>query len=227
MDSVGLKGNYHELSDWGMDILKVGNSLGAGSVALMLNDSLVRLGATALTRFELVAEGPVRAIFNLHYEGWQVGNENLSLSKQITIWKGQYWYRNTVEINGFSGSKEMITGMVNLYSDDYQERNEDKYVILSTFDKQSENKDFLGMGLILNAAGFNESATAPEEGEGITQTFYAKMKVLPDVPVTYYFAAAWEKSNQDFKSGEAFNTLLDNYGARIFNPIVVHSIDSR
>ena len=227
MDSVGLKGNYHEMSAWGMDVLKVGNSLGAGSVAIMHNDSLVRLGATALTKFEIVAEGPVRAIFNIHYEGWQVGDENLSISKQISIWKGQYWYKNTVEINGFSEPKEMVTGIVNLYSDSYKELKKDKYVVLSTFDKQSENKDMLGMGLILSAAGFNESGTAPEDGEGITQTFYAKIKALPGVPVSYYFTAAWEQSNEDFKSGEAFNTLLQNYGERLSNPIVVHSPDTR
>ena len=223
LDSVGLKGNYHKLSDWGMDILKVGNSLGAGSVGIILNDSLVRLGATALTRFDLVAEGPVRAIFNLTYEGWQVGNEYLSISKQISIWKGQYWYKNTMEINGFSGSKEIVTGIVNLYSDDYKELKKDKYVILSTFDKQSENKDLLGMGLIVDAAAFNESGTAPEDGEGITQTFYARINALPGVPVNYYFTAAWEQSNEDFKTGEAFSALLGDYGERLFNPIVVYS----
>ncbi len=35
LDSVGVKGrDYHELADWGMDILKVGNSLGAGAIAI-------------------------------------------------------------------------------------------------------------------------------------------------------------------------------------------------
>ncbi|MEO0581608.1 MAG: DUF4861 family protein [Bacteroidota bacterium] len=35
LDSVGRKGDasYHELQEWGMDILKVGSSLGAGSLA--------------------------------------------------------------------------------------------------------------------------------------------------------------------------------------------------
>ena len=36
--------NYHVLRDWGRDILQVGNSLGAGGLALFENDSLHRLG---------------------------------------------------------------------------------------------------------------------------------------------------------------------------------------
>jgi len=37
LDSVGLPGtNYHNLAEWGMDILKVGPTLGAGSLARLL-----------------------------------------------------------------------------------------------------------------------------------------------------------------------------------------------
>lgn len=226
LDAVGLKGNYHELDDWGMDILKVGNSLGAGAVAIMLDDSLVRLGQTALSRFERVVEGPARAIFRLGFEGWQVGDQNLSVNMQITIWKGKYWYENTMKVSGFNGSRELVTGIVNLYADDFVEEKSDQYVLLSTFDKQSENKDLLGMGLILDAENFGGSGTTAEEGEGITQTFYTKIKALSDTPVKYYFAAGWEKSGEDFKSAEAFRALLEEDAERLFNPIVISAAGS-
>ena len=46
LDDAGIRGqNYHELSDWGMDILKVGNSLGAGAIAIGVGDSIYRVGA--------------------------------------------------------------------------------------------------------------------------------------------------------------------------------------
>ena len=55
LDEVGTDTakNYHQLSDWGMDILKVGTSLGAGALALQLQtndgkDSLVRLGGITM-----------------------------------------------------------------------------------------------------------------------------------------------------------------------------------
>ncbi|MEL7146478.1 MAG: DUF4861 family protein, partial [Bacteroidota bacterium] len=37
---IGLSENYHELQDWGMDILKVGSSLGAGAIGMKKGDSL-------------------------------------------------------------------------------------------------------------------------------------------------------------------------------------------
>ncbi|NJM16646.1 MAG: DUF4861 domain-containing protein [Bacteroidales bacterium] len=52
LDGVGINGqNYHEMDSWGMDILKVGNSLGAGAIALLINDSLYRVGSNATGRF--------------------------------------------------------------------------------------------------------------------------------------------------------------------------------
>ncbi|MBK7700210.1 MAG: DUF4861 family protein [Saprospiraceae bacterium] len=48
LNSVGIHENYHEMQDWGMDILKVGNSLGAGAIGLIIGDSLFRIGPKAV-----------------------------------------------------------------------------------------------------------------------------------------------------------------------------------
>ena len=82
------------------------------------------------------------------------------------------------------------------------------------------------MGLILDAENFAGSGSAPEEGEGITQTFYTKIKAITDVPVKYYFTAGWEKSGEDFKSAEAFRALLEEDAERLFNPIVISAVGS-
>jgi hypothetical protein len=41
MDSVGTKvePSYHSLADWGMDILHIGSSLGAGAIAILMKDT--------------------------------------------------------------------------------------------------------------------------------------------------------------------------------------------
>ncbi len=51
LDEVGTDTakNYHALADWGMDVLKVGKSLGAGAMGVLMRDAagkdtLVRLG---------------------------------------------------------------------------------------------------------------------------------------------------------------------------------------
>ncbi|MDZ7607374.1 MAG: DUF4861 family protein [Cyclobacteriaceae bacterium] len=80
LDSVGLPGtNYHNLAEWGMDVLKVGQTLGAGSLAMQVEDSLYRLGPTREAHFRLVANGPVRSIIELIYDGWKVAGEEYKL----------------------------------------------------------------------------------------------------------------------------------------------------
>src|SRR4051812_20681459 len=99
MDTVGVVAEniYHKLSDWGIDILAVGKSLGAGSLALKVpnvngKDTLIRLGGTNVgeTIFEKVADGPIRAIFRMHYKGWQPirGIEPINVTEEISIWGG-------------------------------------------------------------------------------------------------------------------------------------------
>ncbi|MEZ5070894.1 MAG: DUF4861 family protein [Bacteroidales bacterium] len=63
LDSVGLPGgpSYHEAAEWGMDILKVGTSLGAGGLACLAGDSLYRVGDRGRGDFRILSEGPVRS----------------------------------------------------------------------------------------------------------------------------------------------------------------------
>ena len=68
MDTVGAntKMSYHVLSEWGMDVLHVVKSLGAGALALSVplpagGDTLIRLGGQNITNtvFQQVADGPL------------------------------------------------------------------------------------------------------------------------------------------------------------------------
>lgn len=56
---VGLKGGptYHELQPWGMDILRVGNSLGAGALALETPEGLYRVGPDGKGTFHKMPDG--------------------------------------------------------------------------------------------------------------------------------------------------------------------------
>ena len=85
-------GDYHTLADWGMDVLHCGSSLGSGGIALLKNDSLFRLGSTEVYEYHKVVEGPVRSVFMLRYEGWDVDGEMLAAVERISIYPGKYWF---------------------------------------------------------------------------------------------------------------------------------------
>jgi hypothetical protein len=104
--------DYHTLSDWGMDVLHCGSSTGSGGLALIENDSLYRLGSTDIFEYQKVVEGPVRSVFDLKYSGWHVAGQNLTAVERIAIYPGKYWFQSDVTVSGFTGQKQIVTGIV-------------------------------------------------------------------------------------------------------------------
>ncbi|MEN7546819.1 DUF4861 domain-containing protein [Rapidithrix thailandica] len=222
MDKVGIEGNYHELNDWGMDVLKVGGSLGSGALAMMDQEGqLVRLGETDAASFKVIAEGPARAIMTLNYEGWDVDGQKLNLTETITIWAGQYWTQSDVAIEGVEGEKTLVTGIVNKYSDEAISQTVADYSVLATHAQQSENKDILGMGLLVAKQFYTGEGETLKEGDGVTETYFTQLKIAEGKPATFYFVSAWERSNPVFAEKEGFVKLLQEYATRLSRPVKV------
>ncbi|MCT4673485.1 MAG: DUF4861 domain-containing protein [Prolixibacteraceae bacterium] len=236
LDEVGAKGNYHKLNDWGMDVLHVGASLGAGGLALCQNDSLYRLGSTDVFEFTLVSKGPVRSIFDLDYKGWKVEGKDLEAKERITIWGGHYWFKSDVTIKGADASSTLAVGIVTSYLKKPTSMVMlDHFAMGSTLDKQSENKDCLGMGILVPAKEFVSSANAPKAKvyplgspefaknryrKAVTETFYLTQK-LDSKPVTHYFFSVWEKENAKWASHDEFKAMMTVEADRLSNPIAI------
>lgn len=60
LQQVGQDGfdSYHELQDWGMDVLKVGNSLGVGSLGLFYEGKAIRVDKTDSVIVRIAENGP-------------------------------------------------------------------------------------------------------------------------------------------------------------------------
>jgi len=204
---IGTGENYHELQDWGMDVLKVGGSLGAGALAMLKNDSVYRLGETDRAAFHIVTEGPVRTIITLSYVGWEVESTSYDIEETLSIWAGKRSYQSSVVLSNGSGADTLVTGIVNLKKVPKTELSSNGFEITYTHGEQSEHHDMLGMALLIPSEGFGGRATAPDEGEGVTNTF---MSYLMPVDGAYHFSflAGWEGENEAFKSQEAFENAL-------------------
>lgn len=230
MDRIGLGENYHEKSWWGMDILKLGNSLGAGSLAIIGKEkdhlqSVVKLGEhVEKTSYELISDGPVRAIFRMKYKNWQVSpEEKYDVTEEISIVGGQYYYESKVTISGFTGERQLVTGIVNLLSDKAIQEIGEKDCLLATFDKQSENKDNLGMAVLVKKSSFLGFDEAPESGPAkVQQTYFVKLKSLPGVPVSFRFFAGWEAADEQFKNAGLFQKFLEKERIRMSDTVKVN-----
>ncbi len=58
-DIVAKDDSYHEMQEWGMDIFKVGNTLGIGSIGMMKNDSIDMVSKTDEIICEIKHNGPI------------------------------------------------------------------------------------------------------------------------------------------------------------------------
>lgn len=73
---------YHHKDDWGMDILKVGLSLGAGGFGLWHNKQLSLIAKTDSLTADILENGNLRSAFKINYNGWQseIGKQDFSAS---------------------------------------------------------------------------------------------------------------------------------------------------
>lgn len=203
--SIGIDEDYHSLQLWGMDILKVGNSLGAGALAIVKNGHLERLAETEHTEFRKLIEGPVRSVFELKYSGWKVDGTDYELTERITIWANKRWYQSEITFQGET-TDTLATGIVNLKGAEVSDFDESGFNILMTHGAQTEIDDFLGMALLIPTDNFISFAKAPVTGDGITHTELAFLK--RDDQYSFYFFVGWEKESAEFSESAYLKTQL-------------------
>ena len=214
MDICGLKNGptYHEMQPWGMDILKVANSLGAGALAIQTDSALYRVGETGNGTYRLVCEGPLRSTFDLDFDSILVEGKVIQLKHRLCIIAGKPWYKSNVTVQGADGMK-LVTGIVNLHSDSVYSASGEEFAYMYTHDNQSYNEEKLGMAVIVPQSNI-VALTAPEEGPGITQTFYTPLEI-GDKPTVFYFMAGWEKQDARWADRAQFEEGVKEQGRLI------------
>jgi hypothetical protein len=214
LPGVGLAGgpSYHEMQPWGMDVLKVANSLGAGAIALETSAGLYRVGPDGKGTYRLVAEGPLRSTFDLRFEDIPLDGKMVTLNHRICIIAGKPWYKSVVTVNGAADMK-FVTGIVNLDTDSVYSNSGNGYAYMYTHDNQAFDGEKLGMAIILPYNSI-DVYTAPETGEGITQTYYTSLEIS-EKPNVYFFMAGWEKQDARWADKDSFEEGVNEQGRLI------------
>lgn len=90
LPNVGLDGyeSYHQMADWGADILKVGESLGMGGFGYWNGAKAVLVSDVAERSTTIRSDGPIHASFELDYKGWKTGAATVDLSATLSMQAG-------------------------------------------------------------------------------------------------------------------------------------------
>ena len=214
LQDVGQDGfdSYHEMSDWGMDILKVGDSFGIGSWGMWEDGKAYRVSETDDVECTIISNGCVESVIRTDYAGWKVGKGIYNLSSTLTINAGSRLTKCNLEIT--NQPKNLCTGIVKDQSANVIKSGADQenWQYLATYGKQSLANDNLGMAILYKKSDLIE----------ITEDELNQLVVLrpSDGKVTYYFLAAWEKEPNGIVNETQFKNYLDETIERLNHPVV-------
>jgi unsaturated chondroitin disaccharide hydrolase len=102
---------YNLESPLGRDIYRIGDAIGIGAVAALVDGKTVRVSDVAERKWRIVSAGPLRVIVELSYKGWKVGGREVNLTSRMTQWAGERGFTHQVVLEG-GNDLTLITGIV-------------------------------------------------------------------------------------------------------------------
>ncbi len=225
LDRAGIDEDYHQMQDWGHDILMVGASLGSGALAIEKDGNLHRIAPEAKGSYELLSEGPLRSIFRLRFYEWVIDGTEYNLVQDISIHGGAWYYESKVYFSGLTEDINLVAGITTISLGDKEaqvkENVEGCAAIISTHGQQAYAGENLGMAIMLYQDDFTGTERVGEDAEGINSSVLVKMPVQMDKAIQHRFYACWEVTDNRFADEDYFNNFLEIEAAEMCNPIEV------
>jgi hypothetical protein len=101
---------YHDESPLGRDIYRIGDAIGIGTVAALIDGRAVKVSDVDQRQWRIISAGPVRTIVELSYKGWAVGGRKIDLVSRMTQWAGERGFDHSIKAQGGEGIT-LVTGM--------------------------------------------------------------------------------------------------------------------
>ncbi|MFR9166952.1 MAG: DUF4861 family protein [Dysgonomonas sp.] len=213
LPSVGVDGydNYHNIADWGMDNMKVGKSLGLGSIATWDGQKAIRVEKRDSVVCYIPADGKVRSQVMTTYYGWDANGTKCNLKSLISIDAGSR--ASYMQLYADKKTENLATGIFKDKNGEFFTSNDNKseWSYIATFGKQSLNKDIQGLAVFYRTKQLKE----------LTEDDLNHVVVLKPVNgyVEYYFMPTWELDWEPVKTKEDFQRCIDEVMNRLNSKI--------
>ena len=213
LQNVGQDGyqSYHEDSDWGQDVLKVGKTLGAGGYGFWNGEKVELVSEVEQWTAKIIENGDLFSSLTMHYKGWQINNQKLDLTSQMSMNAGSRLVH--VQLHASEDLPNYAIGLVKLPNTELLMGDDDvtssAWTYVATYGKQSlsgEN-DNLGMAIIFRR-GDREKQTEDEQN-------HVSVMHTAKGDLDYYLVAAWEKEPGGIKTQQEFIDYLNQEVKRL------------
>lgn len=214
LPAVGVDGfdNYHNMADWGMDNMKVGKTLGLGSIAAWNGQSAVRVEKKDSVTCYIPADGKIRSQVKTIYYGWEANYIKCDLTSLISIDAGSRASHMELLVNK-SSVNSIATG---IFKDEKAEliisnHKNSTWSYIATFGKQSLNNDMQGLVVFARTKQIKEIT-----GDDLNHI----LVLTPENGyVEYYFMPTWELDKEPIANKEAFIQCVENVLHKLNNPL--------
>ena len=204
--------SYTQMCDWGMDIFKVGESLGIGSIAIWKDDRVNTISNTESTTCKITNDGLIKSNILTTYQNTKVGNTSFDILSLISIHAGSRLTR--VDLTISDPVQIFCTGIAKHLDCPLIVDNKNlKWGYIASYGKQSLAGDNLGLAIFYKKS--NLIKNAEDDLSFISVLKPANRKL------TYYFTAAWEKEMNGIQSQEEFVKYIDSIISELSYPITV------
>ncbi len=213
LQDVGQDGfeSYHAMAGWGQDVLKVGESLGLGSLGMWLNGKAERVAVTDSVFCEITSNGPVSSSIRTLYSGWKIGGKKYRLTSDLSIAAGERLTKHAITMDG--NPPNLCTGIVRMDSTIVLNGpSEGGWSYLATWGRQSLAGDSLGLAVF-----FRNGDRIQMAEDKHSHVVVLKPK---DGELTYYLAGCWEQELDGIRTLGAFNTWLGRTVERLNAPLL-------
>ncbi|MDR1951714.1 MAG: DUF4861 domain-containing protein [Bacteroidales bacterium] len=180
--------NYHEMQDWGMDIFKVGGSLGVGAFGYWTGNRAFRLEIYDSIISQVTADGKIRSQVKTNYYGWDYNDkrDKINLTSVISIDAGSRASHQQLLLS--KSIENICTGLARDQNGEYIEYidKSGKWSYIATWGKQSLNEpsDNLGIAVFFRNKNLKE-ITSDRDSWVVVLTPENQF-------LDYYFLGAWE-----------------------------------
>ena len=205
-----LSDDYHVDHGEGADFYSAGLSRGNGGSGLWAADKLWVSKNFVASR--VLANGPIRVLFELDYEAFDVNGLKVTETKRISLDGGQNLdhYVSTYKpatpgpLTVGVGLKKVAGAQKDLNA---------ARGILTAWEKVEKNQGMQGIALVVDPKALDKSVEDD-------RNYLMLVKAAPDNTVSYWAGFFWDKSGQ-FADYAAFKTYIDQFAQGLTAPLKV------
>jgi hypothetical protein len=205
--------DYHVDHGEGGDFYSVGPSRGCGGSGIWKGGRL--FVSRNFRESRVLANGPIRLVFELRFEPWDAGGVRVSERKRITLDAGSHF--NRIEsIYSVDGADEVTWAAGIKKAKGAEVRIERERGTLRTWEALKEPNGNLGCAVVIDPGRLESVAEADGNVLLLGRTNAGR-------PVVYYAGSGWDKGG-DVPGAAAWDGLVENLAHRLSSPLRIEAL---